>query len=109
MTRYLTALALSACVFTFSAPAAEMSVSYADLDLARPAGANTLIQRIRVAANAVCGSADIRDLAASRRRAACVTQAMDNAIRAVNAPLVARVYGKPQLIVGEPRFDIAAR
>ncbi|GAA0537827.1 UrcA family protein [Rhizomicrobium palustre] len=110
MTRFLTALALSACtVFAAASAAPQISVSYADLDLARPAGATTLINRIRVAAETVCGSADIRDLAAFRRRSACVTEAMDNAIRSVNAPLVARVYGKPQLIVGEPRFNIAAR
>lgn len=55
-------------------------VSCADLDLSKPAGAARLADRIRSAANAVCGASDARtltDIAISRR---CVEAAIAEAM-----------------------------
>lgn len=60
-------------------------VSYADLDLTKPAGAARLADRIRAAANTVCGAADARtltDIAVSRR---CVDAAMADAMKKAGA------------------------
>lgn len=71
----------------------DMTVSYADLDLSRPAGAETLLTRIQRAARTVCGGhPDIRDLTMSERYNACRLAAVENAIRSINNPLLTRLY-----------------
>jgi len=58
-------------------PAAQ--VHYGDLNLATATGAMQLQDRVRRAADAVCGSPDIRDLAAVRNARNCRTIAMRGA------------------------------
>lgn len=50
---------------------ASVKVTYADLDLATPAGLHTLDHRISWAVSAVCGDADIRDLDSLSRVKSC--------------------------------------
>lgn len=108
MTFLASALALSACVYSAAAEP-QVSVSYSDLDISRPAGAEVLLGRIKTAARMVCGHADIRDLSAFRRQNACMAEAIEGAIRTVRSPLLAQLYGKPQLYADAPRVNIAAR
>src|SRR5688500_19451767 len=57
------AFALCTCLVAHGASAAQLkvkttAVSFADLDLSKAAGAQTLYKRIKVAARRVCGPAD---------------------------------------------------
>ncbi len=54
-------------------------VSTAGLDLATPAGAAILRQRLRDAAVQVCGDRDVRDLAANADYSACRSRALASA------------------------------
>jgi UrcA family protein len=80
--------AAALCTLSTSAGAAEeplpsTTVRFADLDVAKPAGAKILYRRIQAAARQVCrGSRDDRLLAVER---ACIEQAIDNAVRSVDA------------------------
>ena len=69
------------------------TVSYGDLDLSRPAGAEVLVRRLENASRQVCGGTpDLRNLEANRLFRACVRVAMDGAVTKVGAPLVREVY-----------------
>jgi UrcA family protein len=59
-------------------------VSYADLDLTHPAGAQELYHRIRYAARDVCETSNYR-LGPDRR---CIEQAIARAVAEVGAPLL---------------------
>jgi UrcA family protein len=93
--RWLTAPAVLFCSLVAGQAPADSSdnaptvtVSFADLDLSKPEGAETLYQRIQAAARQVCGgSVDTRygrDL--SRRQAvrACYEKALADAIKQVD-------------------------
>lgn len=72
----------------------QTSVSYADLDLSRPAGADVMIARIRRAAQAVCGQELFAEHDRARHTRACVREAMNGAFEQLDAPLVtARFHG----------------
>jgi UrcA family protein len=74
-------------------------VSYADLNLATPAGAATLYNRIEIAARRVCGP----DIGATRyfERKGCRKSAVAAAVTKVNSPMLTAVYhsktGGPKL------------
>jgi len=70
----------------------SVTVRYADLDLTTEAGAHTLYRRIRLAARAVCPSADSRDLARLAVTQSCQEQAIARAVQAVSSPRLAAVY-----------------
>ena len=71
-------------------------VSYGDLDVSAPEGAQALIYRLEAAASKVCGGApDIRMLKAWGNYRACVKDAVDGAVRRVNRPIVSAAYGQP--------------
>lgn len=62
----------------------SIPVSWADLDLNRPAGLETLYLRLTRATTAVCSPReDIRNFAMNRDRDACLETAMDNAVRSL--------------------------
>ena len=64
-------------------------ISYADLDLSGPAGAHTLLMRIRGAAEQVCSPEPfIRDFRDSEDYRDCKGEAMARAVDQVGAPLV---------------------
>jgi UrcA family protein len=89
------------CVTTFAlgAQADEVdvptrTVHYADLNLNTQAGAEKLYQRIRGAADQVCGNKDPRQLAASAAAETCVNRAVTVSVRAVNNPRLTSTYDK---------------
>ena len=85
-------------------------VSYSDLDLSGQAGANVLIDRLEAASRAVCGGAPfIRDLNAMHDYKVCVKNAMDHAVAAIKAPLVAQIYGQPGLATDQTERKVANR
>jgi len=60
-------------------------VSFADLDLSRPADFSKLMARLDAAAAAVCAAALAREAASARRRVDCIEQARQRALLQVNA------------------------
>jgi UrcA family protein len=85
------AAGLGGCLLAASAFAAAASdtrsvrVSYAELDLSNDAGVERLYSRLKFAAAEVCGSADIRELAALGRQVSCAQQALDRAVEGVHS------------------------
>jgi UrcA family protein len=62
-------------------------VSFADLDISKPAGAKTLYGRIVAAANHVCRDTENMGLYPDVfKERQCINQAIDNAVKAVDAP-----------------------
>ncbi|MCB1624593.1 MAG: UrcA family protein [Pseudomonadales bacterium] len=68
-----------------------VTVSYADLDLSKPAGAETLYGRIAGAARSVCpyNLRDLREVAAGR---ACMRTAIAKAVADVDKPMLTANY-----------------
>ena len=108
MTRFLFAVvALGALASATASSAATIRVTdtgnarvatvrYADLDLASRDGAHALIQRVRQAADAVCGGApSLASLNDQDRYQACVGRTVDGAVQQLNSPLVSRLYTSP--------------
>jgi|HubBroStandDraft_4_1064222.scaffolds.fasta_scaffold1934707_1 UrcA family protein len=69
-------------------------VNYADLDISTEQGARSLYRRIALAAQAVCPSADLRDLARFTDSRACQQQAIARGVQAVSSPLLAALYAE---------------
>jgi UrcA family protein len=67
-------------------------VSYADLDLSRPAGAERLLVRLQTAAATVCGHASSQDYRAKLRIQLCREQAIARAVANVNVPAFSSWY-----------------
>jgi UrcA family protein len=62
------------------------TVSYADLDISKPAGAKTLYGRIVTAARHVCRDNSYGNLFGMKQERICEDKAIDNAVKAVGAP-----------------------
>ncbi len=91
------ALGLSSGVF--SAPSStdwttqEIRVSYADLDISRPAGAASLYHRIEAAARKVCTPASTGDYLRTRANfRACYNKAVDAAVAQVDKPALLALH-----------------
>lgn len=77
------------------APAVEvrqLSVKYADLDIAKPADAQRLYTRIEGAARNACGHVDTRDLRALPAWRSCRAKAVSDAVAAVGSEQLASVH-----------------
>ena len=74
----------------FGAPRIE--VSYADLNLRSPAGAEVMLNRIRWAAARVCERPDIREVNFMAIYRACESAAVRNAVAELNAAMVSQLY-----------------
>jgi len=61
-------------------------VSYADLDISKPAGAKTLYQRIVSAANRVCSADNYKYLPTRNGVRECTDTAIDKAVKDVGSP-----------------------
>lgn len=84
------------------------TVGYADLDLRRAEGANTLYRRIARAADRVCGP-DSRELRAQADRSRCLRDAIAKAVVDVGSPTLAELHaGRTGIAVATPAV-IAAR
>ena len=77
-------------------------VNFTDLDLSREAGARTLYQRIKSAADRVCAPLSGRQLIEHMNRSACVASAVERAVRHVNEPTLTRYY-----LARNPKSDLA--
>jgi UrcA family protein len=83
--------AIALCTVHLTAQAADDSlpsrkVSYADLDISKPAGAQVLYSRIVSAAKQVCALSGYKDLGAMQRVNGCVNRAINNAVKDVDSP-----------------------
>jgi UrcA family protein len=67
-------------------------VSYADLDISKPAGAKILYRRIEAAAQEVCVFDTIKDLGAAQRQRTCINRAVDNAVKGVNSVALSELH-----------------
>jgi UrcA family protein len=61
-------------------------VSYADLDISKPAGAKTLYGRIVAAAKHVCRDTSSVAVLTMKQQRRCTEAAIDNAVNAVGSP-----------------------
>jgi UrcA family protein len=83
--------AIALCTLQLTALAAgnglaSKRVSYADLDISQPAGAEVLYSRIAAAAQQVCALSGYKDLGAMQRVNGCVDRAINNAVMEVGSP-----------------------
>lgn len=62
----------------------QITVSYADLDLGKPQGVDTLYARLKGAAKAACGDADARNLRERALVRECRDEALANAVDGIN-------------------------
>lgn len=92
----LTALAaIAALGFVSTAQAADDSstvsvrVSYSDLNLSSPAGAQAVLRRITQAAKGICGAEPgINDLSSHQAYGRCVKQIVDHSVTSLDKPMV---------------------
>jgi len=70
----------------------QVHVKYGDLNLATADGATVLYQRIRGAADLVCGVADARELGRVAQAKACAVHTVAEAVAAADAPALTAVY-----------------
>ena len=70
----------------------QVKVSYSDLDLERSADAQRLYKRLRAASDRVCDGYSGRDLRHTALKRACMAQALDRAVLAVNHAAVLALH-----------------
>jgi UrcA family protein len=70
----------------------QVHVNFSDLNVNSEAGAAVLYQRIRNAAEQVCGTFGVRDLGAEAAAKACKARAIGEAVAAVHNPSLTRAY-----------------
>jgi UrcA family protein len=83
--------AIALCTLQLTARAADdplptRKVSYADLDISKPAGAKVLYGRIARAAKEVCQSNGIESFGAAQLVNRCIDHAIDKAVQDVGSP-----------------------
>ena len=74
------------------ADAPTRTVHYSDLNLNTPAGVAALYNRIRYAAQLVCGDVDPRRLDEAASARACIDEAVFSSVAAVNNPMLTSEY-----------------
>ena len=70
----------------------SLKVSYGDLDLTKPAGAEQLYRRIRKAAYTVCGAYESPIFWSYAAKSPCFKTAVDEAVSKVNSPLLTSLH-----------------
>jgi UrcA family protein len=93
----IAAFALCTSLVSYSASAEQkvkaQAVSYADLDLSKPAGAQTLYKRIKAAARNVCGPVDQYTFQTpSKVFRECVDKAVADAVAQVDRPSLTALH-----------------
>ena len=83
--------AIALCTLQVTAQAADNGppskiVSYADLDISKPAGAKVLYGRIKMAARHVCALNGYNDLSSMQSVNKCTDLAIDKAVKDVGSP-----------------------
>ncbi len=97
-------LMLAVSTAAHAAQIPQVHVKYADLNVSSPAGAAVLYQRIRVAANQVCGTPDQRDLSRLQQAKTCTDKAIANAVTAVGNDVLTDLYQAKTHNVAAVRF-----
>jgi UrcA family protein len=70
-----------------------VSVAYGDLNLSNPAGVKTLYSRLEMAVDEVCApKADMHNMVMFRDWQQCIKTALDDAVRDMNLPALARIH-----------------
>jgi UrcA family protein len=72
--------------------ARSIKVSYSELDLTKPTGAEALYRRIRKAAFTVCGAYDSPMPWNYTAKSQCFKSAVDDAVSKVNSPLLTSLH-----------------
>src|SRR5262245_21233187 len=93
----IAAFAVCTSLVAYSASAAPkekaQTVSYADLDLSKPAGAQTLYKRIKAAARQVCGPSDqYTFVTPARAFRECYAKAIADAVAQVDRPSLTALH-----------------
>jgi UrcA family protein len=71
-------------------------VKYGDLDLAKADGVQSLYRRIQAAAKDVCPNANSMDLSMVSAQRACMSRAIDDAVKSVNVVALTQLrFGTP--------------
>jgi UrcA family protein len=70
----------------------SLKVSYGELDLSKPAGAEALYKRIRQAAFTVCGGYDSPIARSYTIKSRCFRAALDEAVAKVNSPMLTALH-----------------
>ena len=99
-TKWRSTLAAIASTFTLGVALAGpvddaipgITVSYGDLDLSSPAGAQVLYQRIKGAARTVCAPLESKQLKVQALWRACFEEAVANAVSKVDRPMLTAVH-----------------
>jgi UrcA family protein len=76
-----------------SIDAPQVKVTFADLDVSRPQGAEVLYRRIKAAAETVCSPYWATGFAARANAYDCVRTAIAEAVTTVDQPALSEVYG----------------
>jgi UrcA family protein len=87
-----TLCALQAPAFAAADNLPTRRVSYADLDISKPAGAKVLYGRIEAAAREVCLLDTSTLVGATARDRACINQAIDIAVKHVNSAALSELH-----------------
>jgi UrcA family protein len=91
--------------------ALSVTVHFADLDLTRSAGAAVVYQRLKSAAETVCGvesgSVRSRDLGSQKRFQECIWSAIGTAVAKVDQPTLTAYYRAQ--VTGNPTIRIAQK
>ena len=72
--------------------AVSTTVSYADLNLASPAGAKTMLNRLQKASRNVCSDSTHRSPEEMTWAKACMKDAMSSAVSHLDAPMVSALF-----------------
>lgn len=106
----IASLTLAAPAFAADAVERAVRVSYADLDLSKPAGVERLYSRLKGAADAVCGDANVLDLRTRNAVLACQETALDAAVVSIgHSAVTARHLGKTDPVKLAEIREIAPR
>jgi UrcA family protein len=94
--------AIALCTLQVTARASDdglptQRVSYADLDISKPAGAKVLYGRIVAAARHVCALDGNRDLGSMQWVNKCTDQAIDKAVKDVGSPALSAL--RPNTVI----------
>jgi UrcA family protein len=85
--------AMLALPVSAQAAAYQVVVHYGDLKLTNPAGAQSLLLRLKAAARQACGGTPGRgELRGLHDYRACLTGSLDQAVATVDAPVVSALY-----------------
>jgi UrcA family protein len=77
---------------TTTDPLPTRKVTYADLDISKPAGAKVLYSRIVAAANEVCSFNGSRELTDWTAEQACIKKSIDEAVKDVNSTALSELH-----------------